>query len=80
VHTEKIGTSPGTDALGIDYWGVFEHEGKLYRVKYTDGNSYWLDQMGSWEDPFILNADRNVDCEEVVAHEVITITYEPVKD
>ena len=79
--TVLIGVAPGTDDLGEAHWGIFEHDGKLLRVKFIEGNSYWRAEMGSWEDPFPRKLYATADefeCETVERVPVTTYEYRPI--
>jgi len=77
--TEYIGVAPRSDSLGEDHWGIFEYEGALYRVKFVQGNSYWQNEMGQWEDPLYIEwGDDEIECEEVRKVEIVTYRYEPL--
>lgn len=81
-HTEYIGIAPRTDSLGEEHWGIFDHDGTLYRVKFVQGNSYWQSEMGQWEEPFPTAnwKDNEIECEQVTKVAVTTYRYEPVEN
>lgn len=87
LAVEVCGTAPGSDGLGEECWGVFEHERRLYRVKFVRGSPYWRSNVGPWENPFpqVAYDAEEIECTEVRAVQVVTMTYvvaepEPVFD
>ena len=79
---QLIGVAPGTDRLGKEFWGIFEHEGKLYRVKYTWGTDFYMSEVGTWDDPFpqVPHGTDEIECEEVTKTSVVSWVYEPIEE
>ena len=78
LDVEVIGPAPKSDNLGEECWGVFEHDGATYRVKFERGGAYWQSEMGPWEEPLPGARGAEVECEEVRAVEVVVVSYEPI--
>lgn len=82
---ERIPTEGSYVELGNWYWGVFEHEGTYYRVKFTWGQDYYMEQVGNWDTPFPQSEQDPefeaymVECQEVRRVPVTSYQYEPVE-
>lgn len=77
VETNEV--APNTDALGLWAYLIFQHQGRYYRFRFTQGNAYWRSRMGQWEDPLELE-DGAVACEQVesVREPVMQSIWKPV--
>jgi len=77
-----IGVAPKTDRCGEEFWGIFKHEGSMYRVNFTWGTDYYMSEVGEWDDPFpqVDWSAEEIECEEVRAVPVTTYTYEPIEE